>query len=148
MGICSGTSTEWLSVHWNLDRIRIWKCWFFRRGENRRAGEKLLGAEKRTNDKLNPHIASSPRIDPEPHRREANALTTAPSLLPNAPKPTPQRTLKMESNPSHIGGRRVLSPPCQLCFILPVLRFHQVLWSPDFFSLLRCWLVCVKRMKE
>jgi len=35
MGICSGSSTEWLFVHWNLDRIRIWKCWFLRRGENR-----------------------------------------------------------------------------------------------------------------
>ena len=45
-------------------------------------GEKPLGAEKRTNNNLSPHIASSPRIDPEPHRWEASALTTAPSLLP------------------------------------------------------------------
>ena len=45
-------------------------------------GEKPLGAEKRTNNKPNPHIASSPRIHPEPHRWEASALTTAPSLLP------------------------------------------------------------------
>ena len=35
MAICSGTSTEWLFIHWNLDRFRIWKCWFLRRGENR-----------------------------------------------------------------------------------------------------------------
>ena len=35
IGICSGTSTEWLFAHWNLDRISIWKCWFLRRGENR-----------------------------------------------------------------------------------------------------------------
>ena len=46
--------------------------------------EKPLGAEKRTNSKLNPHIASSSRIDPQPHRWEASALATAPSLLPKA----------------------------------------------------------------
>jgi len=34
IGICSGTSTEWLFVHWILDRIRIWKCWVLRRGKN------------------------------------------------------------------------------------------------------------------
>ena len=37
-------------------------------------GEKPLGAEKRTNNKLNP-------IDPEPHWWEASALITARSLL-------------------------------------------------------------------
>ena len=36
-------------------------------------GEKPFGAEKRTNNKFNPHISSSPRIDPEPHRWEASA---------------------------------------------------------------------------
>ena len=45
-------------------------------------GEKPLGAEKRTKNQLNPHFASSPRIDPEPRRWKASALTTAPSLLP------------------------------------------------------------------
>ena len=30
-------------------------------------GEEPRGAEKRTNNKRNPHIAWSPRIDPEPH---------------------------------------------------------------------------------
>ena len=45
------------------------------RGEGKTGvpGEKPLGAEKRTNNKLNP-------LDPEPHRREASALTTASSL--------------------------------------------------------------------
>ena len=33
------------------------------------------------NNKLNPHIVSSSRIDPEPRQWEASALTTAPSLL-------------------------------------------------------------------
>ena len=38
--------------------------------------EKPLGAEKRTN----PHMTPSLRIEPWPHRGEASALTTVPSL--------------------------------------------------------------------
>ena len=45
-------------------------------------GEKPLGAEKRTNNKLNPHMTSSPGIEPGSHWWKASALTTAPSLLP------------------------------------------------------------------
>ena len=45
-------------------------------------GEKPRGAEKRTNNKLNPHMTSSPGIEPGPHWWKASALTTAPSLLP------------------------------------------------------------------
>ena len=44
--------------------------------------EKPLGAEKRTNNKLNPHMTSSPGIEPGPHWWKASALTTVPSLLP------------------------------------------------------------------
>ena len=47
-------------------------------------GEKPLGAEKRTNNKLNPHMTSSPGIEPGPHWWKASALTTAPSLLPSS----------------------------------------------------------------
>ena len=36
-------------------------------------GEKPLGAEKRTNDKLNPHMTSSPEIEPGPHGWKASA---------------------------------------------------------------------------
>ena len=35
------------------------ECWFFRWGENRSTGVKPPSAEKRTNNKLNPHMASS-----------------------------------------------------------------------------------------
>jgi len=82
MGICSGTSTEWLFEHSNLDRNRIWKWTFLRRGENQSSRgktgvprEKPLSAEKRTNNKLNPNIASSPRIDPS-HTGERQVLST------------------------------------------------------------------------
>ena len=81
-GNLSGTSTEWLLVHRNPDRIGIWRCWFLRGGENRSTQRKTSRAEKRTNNKLNPHMASSPRIGPVPHWWEASALTTTPSLLP------------------------------------------------------------------
>ena len=46
-------------------------------------GEKPLRAKERTNNKLNPHKASTPGFEPGPHWWEASALTTAPS--PAAP---------------------------------------------------------------
>ena len=46
-------------------------------------GEKPLGAENRTNNKLNPHMTSSPGTEPGPHWWKASALTTAPSLFLN-----------------------------------------------------------------
>ena len=45
-------------------------------------GEKPLGARERTNNKLNPHMASTPGFEPGPHWWEASALATAPPLLP------------------------------------------------------------------
>ena len=45
-------------------------------------GEKPLGAEKRTNNKFNPHMTSGPGIEPGPHWWKASAHTTAPFLLP------------------------------------------------------------------
>ena len=47
-------------------------------------GEKPLGAETRTNNKLNPHMTPRPGIEPGPHWCEACALTTTPSLLPGS----------------------------------------------------------------
>ena len=49
-------------------------------------GEKPLGANQRTNNKLNPHMASTPGVEPGPHWWEASALTTAPPLLPKEKK--------------------------------------------------------------
>ena len=83
-GNLSGTSTVWLFVHrnirlnWNVEMLV-----FEERGKLEYPGQNLLSREeKRINNKLNPHIASSLRIDLEPHWWEASALTTAPSLLP------------------------------------------------------------------
>ena len=70
-------STEWLLTPLFPGRIGIWKCWFLRREENRSTRRKTLGAGTRANNKLNPH------------RWEASAPTTAPSLPPCSPAPLP-----------------------------------------------------------
>ena len=82
MGI-SVDSTEWHLTPLLPGRIRIWKCWFLRREENRSTRRKTLGEGTRTNNKLNPHMTPRPGIEPGPHWWEASALTTAPSLLPD-----------------------------------------------------------------
>jgi len=58
-------------------RIRIWKCLFLRRGESqmRVPGENPLGAEIRTNDKLNPHMTPGLGIEPGTHWWEASNLS-------------------------------------------------------------------------
>ena len=43
--------------------------------------EKPLGAKERTNNKLNPHMASTPGFEPGSLWWEVSALTTAPPLL-------------------------------------------------------------------
>ena len=56
---------------------------FEERGKPEYPEKKPLGAKERTNNKLNPHMASTPGFEPGPHWWEASALTTAPPLLPN-----------------------------------------------------------------
>ena len=63
--------------NWNLEMLI-----FAEREKTRVPGEKPLGAEMRPNNKLHPHMTSSPRIEPGPHWWKASALTTAPSVLP------------------------------------------------------------------
>ena len=71
-----GTRSK-VSVHsrsnWKLEMLV-----FVEEGTRR----KTHGAGTRTNNKINPHMTSSLGIEPGPHWREASALTTAPSLLP------------------------------------------------------------------
>ena len=47
-------------------------------------GEKPLRARERTNNKLNPHMASSPGFERGLHWWEASFLTTVPPLSPGA----------------------------------------------------------------
>ena len=50
-------------------------------------GENPFGARMRTNNKLNPQMASTPGNKPAPHWWEASALITGPSLLHPPPPP-------------------------------------------------------------
>ena len=44
--------------------------------------EKNLGARERTHNKLHPHMASTPGVEPGPHWWEASVLTKTPPMLP------------------------------------------------------------------
>ena len=73
----------WLFVYLIPGRIGIWNCWFIRRGKNPGVpGKKPLGEKERTNNKLNPHMTSTPGFEPGPQWWEVSALTTASPLLP------------------------------------------------------------------
>ena len=51
-------------------------------GKTRVAREKPLGARERTNNKLNSHMALTPRYEPRPYWWDMNVLNTAPPFLP------------------------------------------------------------------
>ena len=54
---------------------------FEERGKPEYPEEKPLAARERTNNKLNPHMASDLGTEPGPHWWERSALTTTPPLL-------------------------------------------------------------------
>ena len=62
-------------------KIWIWKCRFLRRGETRVPSDKPLGVRERTNNKLNPHMASTLGFEPGPHWWGASALTSSPPFF-------------------------------------------------------------------
>ena len=61
--------------------LEIGSAGFYGEGKTGLSGQKPLGARERTNNKLNPHKASTPGFEPGPHWWEASALTTTPPLL-------------------------------------------------------------------
>ena len=73
----SGSLSTWFLVELEFGNVGFWG-----EGKTGVPGEKPLGAKERTNNKLNPHMASMPGFEPGPHWWEATALTTAPSLAP------------------------------------------------------------------
>ena len=76
------TYTKWLFVYLIPDRIEIRNVGFWGEGKTGVPREKPLGAKERTNNKLNPHMASTLVFEPGPHWWEASAVTTALSLAP------------------------------------------------------------------
>ena len=77
-----GTSIDWLFVHCFQVEFEFRNVVYFVEGGQLEYPEKPLGAGTRTNNKLNPHMTSTPGIEAGPNWWEASALTTAPSLLP------------------------------------------------------------------
>ena len=53
---------------------------FEEKGNTGVPGEKPLGAKERTNNQLDPNMASTPEFEPGPHWFEASALTTAKAI--------------------------------------------------------------------
>ena len=60
--------------------LEFGSVFFLGEGKTEVPGEKPLGAKERTNNKLNPHMASTTGFEPRPHWWETSALTTAPPL--------------------------------------------------------------------
>ena len=73
----SGSSSTWFLVELEFENVVFWG-----EGKTGVLGEKPLGARERTNNKRNPHMASTPGFEPGPHWWGASVLTTAPSLTP------------------------------------------------------------------
>ena len=72
----NGSSSTWFLLDLEFVNVGFWG-----EGKTGVPGEKPLGArELRTNNKLNPHMASTPGFEPGPHWWEASALSTAPPL--------------------------------------------------------------------
>ena len=67
----------------NPGRIGIWKCWFLRRGENRRTRRKT----SRSKEEIQQQTRPTWRRVRESNPGQASALTTAPSLLPRSISP-------------------------------------------------------------
>ena len=64
-----------------LVELEIGSDGFWEAGKSGVHKEQPLGAKETTNNKLNPHMASTPGFEPWPHWWEAGALTSAPPLL-------------------------------------------------------------------
>ena len=92
-----GSSSTVSRSNWNLEVF-----FFLGEGKTGVPGEKPLGAEQRTNNKLNPHMTPSPGIEPGTHWWKASVLTTALDTLVEGER--------SHHCIGHIGVRRALSP--------------------------------------
>ena len=71
----SGSSSTLFLIEVEFGNVGFWG-----EGKTGVPGEKPLGTKERTNNKLNPHMASTPGFEPGPHWWEASALTTGNSI--------------------------------------------------------------------
>ena len=75
----SGSSSTWFFVELKFAGI----VYFWGEGKTGLPGDKPLGAKERTNNELNPNIASTLGLEPGPYWWELSVLITAPALLPS-----------------------------------------------------------------
>ena len=66
-------------VHMFQIELEFESVGFWGEGKTGVPGEKPVEAKERTNNKLNPHMASTTGFEPGPHWWETSALTTASS---------------------------------------------------------------------
>ena len=105
-GVTKKNLRFWTKISFNTFRLRLYleMMVFVERGKTGVPGEKPLEARERTKNKLNPHVASTPGLEPGPHWWEASVLTTTRPLLPplgtnqNYPTPAMQAIPDDESN--------------------------------------------------
>ena len=108
------TPAKWFFVCLIPGRIGIWKCWFLSRRGTGVPGKKPLGARKRTKNKLNPHMASTPGFEPRALWREAIVLTTTPLLLPSMPSTV--REMHPVTPPPTKGGKKQILKAITISF--------------------------------
>ena len=72
----SGSLSTWFLVELEFGNVGFWG-----EGKTGLSGGKPFGVKERTNNKLNPRMASTPGFQPGPDWWEASALTTAPPML-------------------------------------------------------------------
>ena len=90
-------------------------------------------ARMRTNNKLNPHMASTPGNKPAPHWWQASALITGPPLLP-PPPPPPLSQLSCLARSGTL-ARQAMSPQCARQRVRKIHRCE--IKSPYFFGWLK-----------
>ena len=126
----SGSSSTWYLVELAFGNVGFWE-----EGKTGVPGEKPLEARWRTNNKLNPHMASTPGFEPGPHWWEASALTTALPLLPRKKPWTLSYSALMSSWSGPVDVKKWnTSDLTNLC-----------LWPPCFAVLDLGWASCRKR---
>ena len=82
----SGSSSTWFLVELEFGNVGFWG-----EGKTRVAGEKPLPGRERTNNKFNPHMASTPEFEPGPHWWEAErSHHCAIPCSPQKDKPPPK----------------------------------------------------------
>ena len=116
------TSTKWFFVYPIFGRIDIWKCWFLRRGENRRKNAlgALIEGENQQQTQQKSINCSRMGFERRPHWWEASALITTPPLL-------------YVSN-FHSHSLRLLSPLFIVAFCFSKFHFNNCpLWFTDKF---------------